>query len=209
MDKIYVDDLFDVAEHMYNLVSKTEEDVIFVGLYADAIAVIRELLNFEDVELFDIQIKPEHISGYFEEYYVSLDSDYSIWCYPAKDEDGNILNDDAFVVLIADDCNKKILDELNCDVALEVKYGGHKEKDALSCEHNCKCCEDSSVKVNEDTNESESTYISRTKDGKVSGFTKSWSNTDKDGTSYYSSFSHYGSNEDLVLEIAKKFGINV
>lgn len=59
-----------------------------------------------------------------------------------------------------------------------------------------------------DTNDSESTYVSRDKDGKPLGFTKSWS-TSEDGITCYSSYSHYSNDVEMLKDIASKFGVKL
>ena len=45
-------------------------------------------------------------------------------------------------------------------------------------------------------------------DGRIAGFSTSWTN-EKDGETSYSSFSYYGDNEATVKRLAREFGINV
>lgn len=59
-----------------------------------------------------------------------------------------------------------------------------------------------------DTSDSESTYVSRGKDGTPLGFTKSWS-TSEDGVTCYSSYSHYSNDLGMLKDIASKFGVKL
>lgn len=218
MEKIYVKSLDDIAKFMYYELVDNNCEVLFVGLYDDAIAVVRSLCSFEDVELFDIEIAPPVIDDYYKEYYVSLDNDFKLWCIPAYfvDEEAYFY-DETDIVCIADDCDKSILDEICFDEAYEISYSDSvKQLEIEKCSGDCEHCE-FAEHINEETEKLETTdhstneytNLSRTKDGKLAGFTKSWSTTDEDGVSHYSSFSHYGNNEEVVKKIARDFGIKL
>lgn len=215
MKKLLVDDLYEIADFMYE---KATDGCMtsFVGLYDDIVWVIKALLEFEDVCIFDIEINSYEMSGYDKEYLVTLTDEMNVWCEKTYEVDsGEYIYYETGCLLIADDCNKEVLSDAYVDDAYLVSYD-FDENDELECDGNCDCCEYANQgELNENSEElvdeskNEYTHISKTKDGKLAGFSKSWSDTDKDGFTHYSSFSHYGTNEDTVKKIARDFGINV
>ena len=215
MRKILVNDLTNIAEFMYDVAVDGCSDVSFVCLYADAVWVLKYLLGFDDITALSVEIVPEELCGYGKEYVITLDEDLNLLCEYAYGEK-NYIPFWSDCVLVADDCNKEVLESVECDEVYLVAYKANTHKDDMpDCDGNCECCEFADENKSDDEDElvseskSESSQISRTKDGRIAGFTKSWSDTDKDGITYYSSFSHYSDNEESVKKIARDFGINV
>lgn len=214
MIKFFIEEMYDVAEVMYNKIVQGLQDVTFVGTYEDAVEVVGSLLAFDGVQLYQVQIEPEDWDGYDKEYLVTLDEDLNIWCEKAYRKDsGSYVYMWSSCILVADDCNSFVLKELDADEFYEVSYDLDGNDD-IDCDGNCECCrfgekdEDEEL-LSESDSKNEYTNISRTKNGKVAGFTKSWSTVDNNGTTHYSSFSHYGDNEEVVKKIAREFGINI
>ena len=74
MERIFIEDLYEVAEMMYNRIIETDaESVAFVGFYEDAIDLIKNLMDFEDTDLYQVTLEPEEWDGYDKEYLVTLD----------------------------------------------------------------------------------------------------------------------------------------
>lgn len=192
MKKIFVDDFTDLADIMYSNIRNGCEMVSFIGMYQDTKELIEKLLGFDDFMIYSTVIKPNY-NNYNKEYLVVLDNDMNIYCEKAYqieyDEYLYICTD---CIYIADDCNSVILKNIESKNIYEVSF--NPEDDKIDTETNYK---------------SESSHISRTKDGRATGFTKCWSNIDPDGTSHYSSYSYYGSNENIVKKIAKEFEIEI
>jgi hypothetical protein len=189
MKRIFIDELTDIADIMYENINDGCELVTFIGLHEDAQNVVKNLLNYDDstISLVTIEL------NYDKEYFVTLDKDMHIYCEKAYQvEYDKYLYIGSDCVLIADDCNSAILKNIESKNVYEVSFDS--EEDGFDTEMNYK---------------SESSHVSRTKDGKIAGFTKSWSNTDKNGVSCYSSYSHYSSDEELVKTIARNFGIDI
>ena len=218
MKKIYIETMSDVASFMHHQVCvEGQFDATFVGCYDDVVTVLNDLAGMEDTFLYRIDITPRELDSYDEEYLIALDDELNIWCYKAKQEDEDIyLYDCSGCLLISDYCNKEILEYLDYNIAYEVLYNNDvfSEEGDLDCDGDCDHCEfannhNDGEEELVDSSKSEYVNLSHTKDGKLAGFTKSWSDTDEDGTTYYSSFSHYGSNEDFVKKIAREFGIKL
>lgn len=218
MKKIIVEDMIDVAQIMYDKVVSGCESVCFAGYYEDAAQLIKELLMmYDDTNVMQIKIEMVEWDGYEKEYLVTLDDEMNVWCEKAFND---YRNDYFYIedscVLVADDCNSRILENIEADEVYEVSYDLYDEHE---CDGDCKhCClgsesEDLDENCKEDeelSTESKSEYhnISKTKDGRIAGFSTSWTN-EKDGETSYSSFSYYGDNEATVKRLAKEFGINI
>lgn len=212
MDRIVIENITNVAEIMYEDIMCYQPDneyeiynVNFIGYYDDAIKVIKALAKYDDTYIHQVAIEPVEWDGYDKEYLVTLDTDLGIWCEKCQRENGEYLELDDGLVLIADDCNSAILKCIYSDDVYEVSYNF--AEDADECETNCK-------EIDENDDESldnyinESIHMSFTKEGKLAGFSKSWCNQ-VNGINCYSSYSHYGDNEEAVKKHARELGIDI
>lgn len=193
MKKLIINSISEISDFMYERIEDGYEVVEFIGFYEDVIAVIKELLSYDDVDIYQVEIEPEDWDGYDKEYIVSIDNERNIWCEKAYQyEHERYIECCSDCTLVADDCNSAILKKIESEEIYEVSYEPEEDDYIVSAESN-----------------HESSHISRTKDGKISGFTKCWSNTGLDGTTHYSSYTYYGSNEDIVKRIAREFKIEI
>lgn len=228
MKRLFIEDAADIAKFMYTKVCGSCEEVTFIGLYEDAIDVLKALLMIEEAAPYQISIEPEEWDWYDKEFMVTLDDNLDVWCEKAyRVESGHYVKCLVDCVLIADDCNEEVLEDAETDEIYEVSYNLNEKMsdEDDECDGDCAHCnlaeedvdsdEDFEECDNDDNEEllddykCESSTISRTKDGKIAGFTKTWSDTGSNGTRYYSSFSHYGNNEEAVKKCAREFGIDV
>ena len=216
MQRLFIKDISEIAEFMYEKVCGSCEEATFIGFYDDAVDVLKELTNMEETYIYQVSIEPEDWDGYDKEYIVTLGEDFSIWCEKAyRQEIGQYVSGLLDCVVIADDCNKASLRDIDTDHIYVASYDLNArmpDEDIDECDGNCECCElveESDEEEFLEDSRSEYTNVSRTKDGRIAGFTKSWSNTDANGVQHYSSYSHYGNNEEAVKRLAKEFGINV
>lgn len=228
MKKLIVNNCYDIAEYMYKKSHDKHCNVLFVGLYEDAACVLKELLCFENTAAYNIDLKSEAIDYYDLEFYVSIDEDMNVWCSKAYFREKKIyLYTEADCVLFADDCNYDILDSIGCDDIYEVSYNFEDDdyddddyKCEDSCDGNCKCCELDCRPDPEESIGSEkelvsnSSFITTTshvtvdKDGTIKGFEKTWSSKDGDMT-YYSTYSHYGNNQEMIKQLMENFDIKI
>lgn len=195
----------DYEELAYNIADKLDEviqkdkfnDISIIAKYEEARQVIKELLCI-GYDLKSINIHDAEFDGYnIDEYVVSLTNigdGNEVWCEPMLRENGYI-TDLSTVTYVFENCSSKVIPYCKGGFVYEVSVGE-------VCEDDCDLqCQD-----NNDT--SESTYISRKKDGTPTGFQKTWY-TEENGKSCYSSYSHYSSDVDLLREIAEKFGVKL
>ena len=204
MKRFLIEDLGEVACAMYDaIVDDGLNDVTFVGRYDDVTEIIKELLMFDDVFPYRLEIEPEGLYSYDKEYYVSLDSDLNIWCNKAYDfENKCYLYDETRRLFVADDCNSIMLKEIACDEdnIYEVSYDLEEESE---CDGNCECC---SCNDGNDNNHEVITRVTTDENGKLRGFEKSWE-TNEDGLHYHSTYSFYSSNEDMLKTMLENFSI--
>lgn len=207
MNRFLIEDLGEVACAMYDsIVDDCIDDVTFVGCYDDAVAIIKELLMFDEILPYQINLEPEDWDGYDKEYYISLDDDMNIWCEKAYSFDhGRYLYTDTRRLFIADDCNSAILKEIGCDEdsMYEVSYDlGDEESE---CDGNCACCQCDENNDSKDNHE-EITRVAVDDNGKLRGFEKSWE-THEDGLHYHSTYSFFSNNEDMLKNMLDNFSI--
>ena len=206
MNRFLIEDLSEVACAMYDsIVDDCIDDVTFVGCYDDAVAIIKELLMFDEILPYDIELEPVEMDNYDMEFYVTLDDELNIWCCKAYDvEHKRYLYTDTDRLFIADDCSSAILKEIGCDEdsMYEVSYDTFGDDE---CDGNCACCqcgENDEV----DDNHEEVTRVAVDEDGKLRGFEKSWS-THEDGLYYHSTYSYFSNNEDMLKNMLDNFSI--
>ena len=220
MKRLFINDISEIAEFMYGKVCGACEEASFIGLYDDAVDLLKELAHMEESYIYQVEIEPEDWDGYDKEYLITLDADFNIWCEKAfRQETGKYISGMYDCVIIADDCSRDSLCEVDDDCIYVASYNLNNkmsDEDIEGCDGNCECCKCHEIEEKCDSDDelmtdSSSEYynISRTKDGRVAGFTKSWSNTDTNGINYYSSYSHYGNNEEAVKRLAREFGIKI
>lgn len=217
MKKLYIKNFEDFANVFFEKTLEGRSDVCFIGNHADSSVLIKELLRLEGVYPYQISIEPEEWDGYDKEFLVTLDEELNVWCEKAYREGYGYFTFDTDCAFVADDCDLEVFDHIESDEIFEVSYSS----DVVNCIDECceECCfldcGDNETKKDvhtESTATSKSTSeyhnVSRTKDGRVTGFTKSWT-TEQDGVSEYSSFSYMGSDESAVRRLAEDFGIKI
>jgi len=206
MKRFLIYDISDVTELMYREVQSGCSDVSFIGLYDDAVKVIKELMFYDGVYPYQILIEPEEWDGYDKEYLVTLDSDLCVWCEKVCREHGYI-EIETDCALIADDCSSVLLKKIFCDdeKMYEVSYDlDYEEESNCECDGNCECC---CFAKNDDEHEVV-TRVTTDKNGKVMGFEKAWDT--KDGNmNYHTTYSFYSNNENMLKDLLKDFNIKL
>ena len=134
------------------------------------------------------------------EYMLSVDDDGDLVVQPVADfKDKYFSSMETVYISMDGDVSQDVID--NCiDRDVNVILFGY--EDDCNCD-DCQCaCTD------KDTDDSESTHISRDKHGNPLGFSKTWS-TVRDGVHCYSSYSHYSSDVNMLRSIASDFGVRL
>jgi hypothetical protein len=208
MKRFIIEDLSEVAAAMYDeIVNRTRQHVVFIGYYDEAIAVMKELMVYDGVYPYNIDIQEESWSGYEKEYYVELDDNLDLWVSPAwYAEKEFYLMVDTDIAFITGDCNSMILKTIRTDSAVEVVYADEIEEDCCgncsgTCDGNCKCHE-------EPNDHAIVTHVAVSEDGRIHGFEKSWTHNEN-GMHYVSSYTHYSNDENFIKELMENFNIKI
>lgn len=158
--------------------------------YAMGEALEQDWINVRrvDIELDDL------------EYMLSVDDDGDLVVQPVIEYADKYFSSMETVYISMDgDVSQDVID--NCiDRDVNVILFGY--------EDDCDCDECQCSYTDKDTDDSESTHISRDKHGNPLGFSKTWS-TVRDGVHCYSSYSHYNSDVDMLRSIASDFGVRL
>ena len=166
---LHFEDYEDFACVISDAYDKVKDDddlnsVDIIATYYDAKEIIRELVNIGYGIAFINEFAAPEWNNYDDAFTISLYDD-GIWCEPVKRENGYILIE-ADKVYIFDDCNSKILTNIEANDVYEVSLD-----EDCDCDK-CDCHKDSSVyKVNGKTVDKE-TYelaVSNIEDKYLSG----------------------------------------
>ena len=195
MKRFKIDGLYEVADAMYSdIVDNGFDEVGFVGYYDDVSIVLKNLLTFDETAPCFINMVDPEYDDYEKEYSIILDSGMNIWCEKAyMDDEYLILASEK--VYIADDCNPKILENIEtCENQIyKVTYGLKSEKET---EKPCPGNRSHGVLTRVATDES----------GKLRGFEKSWE-THEDGFNYKTLYSFFSSNEEMLKNMLANFDV--
>ena len=196
MEKMYFDDYESLACDIADKFGSLEEEnnsceIVVIAKYSDAREVIKELIGIGH-GIANIEISDEYMDGYSDEYIISLGCGETdgVWCEKFKRENG-YLNDESDVAYIMSNVSSEVLQHFGADEVYEVHIGERDEGESI------------------DIHNTEAVHISKTKDGTPTGFSKSWSKTNEDGVTCYSSYSYYCDNADFVRAAAKDFGVEL
>ena len=226
MRRLFFEDVHELSNKMIHDVLRGSECVSAVCHYELATALLSELIQ-SDIPIGQIDISDYEWSGYDREYMVTI-MDGNVYCNQAygrkvdgysKDE---YIESSSDIVYVHQDCNSKILKYIDCDEIYEfsiydVDDFDDFECDCFKCRHeNCSC--DGFCTDEDDNNDdedgtisyhSDSSTVSKDKNGKPTGFTRSWSITDEDGTYQSTTYSYYCSDEDMLRKAAKNFDVEL
>ncbi len=181
-------------EEKFDSLEDEFDDISIIAKYDEAKEIIRELLCL-GYDIASLDIHDELWENFYDEYIISIsyvEESPSVWCEKFKRETGYI-NDNPSVAYVMDNCSSAVFKHIDSKKIYEVCVGEN-DKEIFS-----------SIL---DTQDSESTYISRSKDGTPEGFSKSWI-TAKNGMICYSSYSHYSNNLDILKNIAFDFDVKL
>lgn len=175
----------------YDRVKSNDEynTIDVVAKYEDVKQIIYELIGMGYGIAFVNELANPEYDGYDDAFVISLLDD-EIWCEPVKRDDKYIFVE-ADVVYIFDDCNSKIIQNIESDEVYEVEIGNEYN----DCDGDCENCH-----VHNETY----LHTSEDEDGNTHGFTASKS----DGNSY-TIYSYYSSDElshEDIQKMLKAFG---
>lgn len=142
------EDFVCAVSDVYDKVKSDDEynSVDVVAKYEDAKEIIRALVGIGYGIAFVNEFGDPEWDGYDDSFVISLYDD-EIWCEPVKRKDGYIFVE-ADVVYIFDDCNSKIIPNIESNEVYEVEIGDF-DYDCKNCEcHNIDTTSSTSYKVN-------------------------------------------------------------
>lgn len=195
------EDIEDIVDYMIDEVEEEKPISVVADRYM-VLDIMREMLEYNAISIDICNIEP--IEEYDKEYVLTLfvNCDDDSLCFSVEDiynyEKDMYFAVDGYV-LFHEDVNSKALIDMQNNKYVDITYDWF-----IIGEEECDCCECTC----KDTDDSESTHISRDKNGNPMGFSKTWS-TVKDGVHCYSSYSHYSSDIDMLRSIASDFGVRL
>ena len=178
-------------------------DVTVVAYYDAAKEIVTHLLCM-GYSLYDIHLCDPEIDAYFNEYYISLNSD-GVWCERAIGDKGYLFTESSLVYVL-DDCSSKVLNNIESENIIEVCVGScdecdeHSNQDVhVGQDDDCNECEflDDCLKLEKEFFDKGSGSIELTCDD-MPGFSLC-KETDNSSTR----ISFYSTDKDLVKEMAK------
>lgn len=200
MERLEFDGSFDLAEEVSSVFSDIDSDYAVISVYGkyDVIKTLLEDLIMIGYSIAnEIELEDCEVSNYDKEFvlYVTEDGINVEKAY----RNNRYLYGGADISFVHDSCSSNLLKYIQSNKIYEFGYTEECDnEDEKDCDLECQ----------DDTNTSETTYISRKKDGTPTGFQKTWF-TEENGRSCYSSFSHYSSDVDMLRDIAEDFGIEL
>ena len=106
------------------------------GYYEDIAVLIKELLQYEDTYVCNIELHEETLQGYSDIFALAVSEDLGIWIEPML-VNGEYLGYEADKVYIADDCTTAILKK-NENLDAPIFSFGY-DLDECDCCHECDC----------------------------------------------------------------------
>lgn len=201
-------------ENIDNLASQlfqytdTEEHLVSIVANKEIVTeIMAKLLNYEDVVLdsciidFDEEYDREYVISLFDDTY---SDDWHVSIEKCYNEEKNIYYSTEGYVLFHEDVNSKALVDMQRNEFMPL---GEHDWFTVGKDEELEDSDDEELSEN-DTYDSESTYISKNDDGVPVGFTKNWS-VSKNGVTCYSSYSHFTDDVDMLREIASEIGIEL
>lgn len=191
MKNIYFDNYCDFASDItdkFITLADMDCDIAVIAKYEAAKKIINELL-YAGFELSNVTLDHEYLDEYIISIVKSNDRN-EIWCEPMKKEHGYI-SDYSAIIFLLDNCSSTVIPFCKSKFVYEVSIGETYEN-----------------KIDCNTQDGSTTYISKSKDGVPEGFTKSWTSF-KNGVSCCFNYSYYSSDIDILRKIAARFGVNL
>lgn len=137
MKRLVLSDISELAEYMIGKVAE-EFNVTATLFYDDAVALTRELMSYEDIDVGCLEIMTPEYNGYKKEYYVTLSEDNVLAVEPAW-KDGKYLNAEPDLMIIDGDASHKIVEDIPVGNCREL-YIGIEEDDTDCCGECCGDC---------------------------------------------------------------------
>jgi len=147
MKRVYFGTMKELAEFMFTE-AVGGHSAITALFYDEAKELMRELLKYDEVDAYGIEIHPEEWEGYNKEYYITLSDDLTLFVEQAyqKDKD-RYLSFEHDCLILGSGVNSKIAlkNEAEHAPVYEAVFEGDEDFDCSDCELcacDCEHCED-------------------------------------------------------------------
>lgn len=118
MDRMIFNTYNELAEYMFTKASDGYNitSTLFVG---DAIELLRTLIQYEEIDIGEINISQPEYNGYNKEYYISLSNDMILNVQAAQVDNGYIFAEPD-IMLIRGEASSSIIKTMNLDDCIEI-----------------------------------------------------------------------------------------
>lgn len=118
MDRMIFNTYNELAEYMFTKASDGYNitSTLFVG---DAIELLRTLIQYEEIDIGEINISQPEYNGYNKEYYISLSNDMILNVQAAQVDNGYIFAEPD-IMLIHGEASSSIIKTMNLDDCIEI-----------------------------------------------------------------------------------------
>lgn len=156
--ELYIDDLSEIADLMYEDALNLDDigSVTAFGYYDDIAILLKELLQYDDTSVGNIELHEETLHNYSDIFALTITNELEIWSEPML-VDGKYLGYEAEKVYIADDCTTAILKKNDNEDAPIFSFGYGVESD--NCCDNCDCYKEESAVSSVPTTSEKSCYM--------------------------------------------------
>lgn len=138
MEIINFTDYAELGQYLYDSASKNK-NIGIVLFKKDIVYLLRQLMEYDEIDLGHIEIKEEFEDSYSKEYYLIIDEDLSVTVKPVYEENtNNIIPCDSDIILFDGDVNSKIaIENDNC---IQIEISVTKEDFCGDCCYDCGSC---------------------------------------------------------------------
>lgn len=118
MDRMIFNTYNELAEYMFTKASDGYNitSTLFVG---DAMELLRTLIQYEEIDIGEINISQPEYNGYNKEYYISLSNDMILNVQAAQVDNGYIFAEPD-IMLIHGEASSSIIKTMNLDDCIEI-----------------------------------------------------------------------------------------
>lgn len=137
MNKAHFKSVVDLCDAILEINDLNEDNEHFEGVsVVGHYEVISEVLNYlvknTNLEMYDINLCPSEINGYYDEYILSVDQDGDIWCQEAKYE-GRYFQTEKEIIFVHSDVNSKFAVTNKGQEMIEFEYIDECDGDCENC----------------------------------------------------------------------------
>lgn len=118
MDRMTFNTYDELAEYMFTKATDGY-DITSTLFVEDAMGLLKILMQYEEIDIGEINISQPEYSGYNKEYYVSLSSDMTLNVQAAQIDNGYIFAEPD-IMLIHGDASSSIIQTLNPEDCIEI-----------------------------------------------------------------------------------------